>query len=610
MSSPSWFKHHPVALAAVLSASLAAVPLVSFAAAPHETGPKACRSDEEEAALLKRETSQIGLRHAQEHAQMRLVQCEVERGVRGVPGKGLLKSPKDSLDEDEAVKKSVLDKVAEIKKAKEEKKNPPGKPLPQEATLGRWSSPFPIPVVGVTSVLLHTGRVMFWSYDPFSYGDPSASMKGVGYLWNPASRQGYGISPPENLWCGGQTILSDGRVYVAGGNLRYPDASAPEGQRGSQGTLTNYLFNPSTETWLRQPDMAHGRWYPTVTKLADNRVVVTSGLDETGADQVNNAVEVFTPNPDVSQPGSISSVSIHNSSGLYPLQFLMPSGKMLEAGPEQASSYQLDPANWNWSTVPYLSSHHLGYANGISYTNAAVAPARQLVMVGGGHDRTTVVANNEWLDGNNPAAGWKPYPQWKQARHNANMVILPDGTLLTLGGNAGLGGYDNPVFSAELYSQPADNTTGSWQRVAPHAIQAAYHSTAILLPDATVLLSQDDMDTRAASEHKAQIYSPPYLFKGSQPVITQAPASLQVGQTFTVTTDRGNMTSAVLVAPGATTHANDMHQRAIKLPAKPLANGLSATVPASSALVPPGYYMLFVLDAEGIPSVAKFVRIT
>ena len=148
--------------------------------------------------------------------------------------------------------------------------------------------------------------------------------------------------------------------------------------------------------------------------------------------------------------------------------------------------------------------------------------------------------------------------------------------------------------------------------MAKHAVQAAYHSTAILLPDATVLLSQDDMDysAQAAFQHKAQVYSPPYLFKGPQPVITSAPSNVRNNQSFFVTTDRGGMTSAMLVAPGATTHGNDMHQRAIKLKVTPLNNGIDITMPASPALTPPGYYMLFVMDAAGIPSVAKFVRVT
>ena len=484
-------------------------------------------------------------------------------------------------------------------------------------TVGRWSSPFVIPVVGVTAVLLHTGKVMFWSYDPVNYHNPQKGNDGVGYIWDPATRVGYNIPPPENIWCAGHTILSDGRVYVAGGNLRYPDGNAPAGQNGWQGSLTNYTFNPLAETWAKQPDMLRGRWYPTVTKLADNRVVINSGTDETGSNAITNVVEVFTPDPNINGIGRINAVGFHNPSGLYPLQFLLPSGQMLEAGPSADTSFQLNPATWNWSGLPRMMSDHYYLGSGASYTDASVTPNRQLVMVAGGYAYNPPLVNapvavNEWLDGFNPAMGWKPYPQFQTARHNHNTVMLPDGAMLTVGGNRGVYGYEEPELSSELYSKPAGDPTGTWNKVAPHTIQAAYHSTAILLPDATVLLSQDDMDSSAAAafQHKAQVYSPPYLFRGAQPIITSAPASARYGQAFNVLTNRSAMAGAVLVAPAATTHGNDMHQRVIKLQAKKVLNGLNVTVPASSALVPPGHYMLFVLDSAGIPSVAKFIQIS
>jgi hypothetical protein len=181
-----------------------------------------------------------------------------------------------------------------------------------------------------------------------------------------------------------------------------------------------------------------------------------------------------------------------------------------------------------------------------------------------------------------------------------------------VGGNGAEYGYENALLETELYSTSATDLTGTWQTVAPHSIQAAYHSSALLLPDATVLLSQDDMDSSAAAQfqHKAQVYSPPYLFKGAQPQIVSAPINLTYGQSFVIGTDRDGMKAATLVAPGAVTHGNDMHQRAIKLSVQVRVNGLTARVPSNHALVPPGYYMLFVMDSAGIPSVAKFVHVS
>ena len=640
MFSTSLFVRHPVAVAsALLFVNLVAAPLAfaesakdsqarsrGEAKAMHTKEARACKTPDEESKKRKQEDDLLGPSHAAQHAHMRMVQCEVEKGVRKVRGDDKVTPAAQTLEEDEAIKKEIIKRNSKVSMLRDGATSLLAAltastsavaqvVAPDPLTMGRWSNPFIIPVVGVTAVLLHTGKVMFWSYDPVDYHNPANAQNGVGYIWDPKTRLGYNIPPPENIWCSGQTILNDGRVYVAGGNLSYPNPNDPV--TGSwKGTLTNYTFNPLAEIWAKQPDMTRGRWYPTVTKLADNRVVITSGIDETGTNAINNVVEVLTPDGNINGIGKMAAVGTHNSSGLYPLQFLLPSGQMLEAGPDAGSSFQLNPATWNWSSLPRMTSDHYYLGNGVSYTDASVTPNKQAIMVAGGYNYNPPVANtsltaNEWLDGFNPAAGWKPYPKWQQARHNANTVMLPDGKMLTVGGNKGVYGYEDPEFSTEMYSKATDDTTGTWQFMAPHTIQAAYHSTAILLPDATVLLSQDDMDysAQAAFQHKAQVYSPPYLFKGAQPIINSAPAAATWGQSFAVSTNR-NVTGAVLVAPGATTHGNDMHQRVIKLKVAVRTNGLTVTVPTSAALAPPGYYMLFVLDAAGIPSIARFVQIT
>jgi hypothetical protein len=301
---------------------------------------------------------------------------------------------------------------------------------------------------------------------------------------------------------------------------------------------------------------------------------------------------------------------MHPLLGLYPFQYVLPSGSVLQAGPERDNSFVLDPDGWSWTRLPRMQADHDGQANGIVYTDASVNPPRQIVVVAGGKYDPS---NNEWLDSYNPQAGWHDYPKWNTQRHNSNTVILPDGTLLTAGGNNARSSYGGTLFSAERYSLPADNLNGDWFEVAPHRIHAAYHSSAILLPDATVLLSEDDrtQTADAAAHHKFQVYSPPYLFAGQRPTLS-APADLIRGAPFGIRVSAApgrKAASAVLVAPGAVTHGNDMHQRFIKLPVTMSEGSLIATVPASSALVPPGYYMLFVLDSSGVPSVASFVHI-
>jgi hypothetical protein len=572
-----------------------------------------CLPLQAEEQMLRRETAVLGKIHALEHAKARAQQCEVERGTRPVPSGGVPASPAATLQEDAEVMKAASDAAAGVFIASS---RPTQQAADVASKVGRWSTPFVIPVVGITSVLLNTGKLLFWSYDPAGWNDPNGTNQGVVYIWDPKTRLGYNIPPPENIWCAGQTVLTDGRVFIAGGHLRYPDPSITDGTGGYEGSLSTYTFNPATERFTKQPDMVHGRWYPTTTQLADNRVVITSGYDESGTQALNKSVEVFTPSAAVEGVGTLSVVGTRDEQGFYPLQFLLPSAQMLEAGPHAGwqGSYLLDPATWNWSLVGNMLSDHYGLANGIIYTDASVKPAKQVVMVAGGGEGTGVRSANEWLDGANPLAGWRDYPKWVQPRRNANTVILPDGTLLTAGGNQASTNYDSALLEAELYSKPATDGTGVWREVAPHSVQAAYHSTAILLPDATVLLSQDDMVASAAPQHKAQVYSPPYLFKGPRPEITGAPDKLGYQSpdksTFTVTVNRTGVTSAVLIAPGATTHGNDMHQRGVRLAVTTRDTTLTVSLPASAAWVPPGYYMLFVLDKNGIPSVARFVQIS
>jgi hypothetical protein len=546
----------------------------------------ACSNAASESKLRQREIALLGPDHAAKHAEARAHKCRIALGLEKLQG----------------ARPETLAVFA-------------AKPA---SAVGRWSAPFNIPVVGVTAVMLNTGKVLFWSYNPPDYQNPDASNTGVAYIWDPVTRTGHSITPPENIWCGGQTLLSDGRVYTAGGNLRYPDPNAPPGQTGWEGSFTDYTFDPNTETWTKQPDMSVGRWYPTVTQLSDNRVVITSGYDQTGTTDssgetisLTQIVEAFTPSPSINGVGTIKAVSMHDPSGVYPYQYLIRTGNMLQAGPDAGNTYTLAPSNWNWSPVPNMLSSHYGYGSGVIYTDTSVSPVSQVVMIAGGVDANTTLSNNEYLDTFNMNAGWRTFPQWQQTRHNVNTVMLPDGKLFTVAGNQALSSYDSPLFEAEMYSKPANDPTGTWKVMSPNTLQAAYHSTAILLPDATVLLSQDDEDPSQAQNHQAQVYSPPYLFTGTtRPVIKSAPSATTRGQTIAVTTNATNIVSATLVAPGATTHANDMHQRVIKVKTTVSAKTVHVTVPTSAALVPPGFYMLFLIDDSGVPSKASFIRIT
>ena len=91
-------------------------------------------------------------------------------------------------------------------------------------------------------------------------------------------------------------------------------------------------------------------------------------------------------------------------------------------------------------------------------------------------------------------------------------------------------------------------------------------------------------------------------------MITDAPVEIPYGVGFGVAAT--GAARAVLVAPGATTHGADMNQRLIELATiRTAVGGLDVRAPAGPDIAPPGYYMLFVLDADGTPSIARWVRV-
>ena len=143
--------------------------------------------------------------------------------------------------------------------------------------------------------------------------------------------------------------------------------------------------------------------------------------------------------------------------------------------------------------------------------------------------------------------------------------------------------------------------------MAPQQASRMYHSTALLLPDGRVLSAGQD---NGSLQRYGEIFSPPYLFKGARPSIASAPSSVSNGGTLQFTSpDAANLTSVVLIRPGSCTHEINTDQRSVPLTFTVSGTSVSATVPANVNVAPPGYYMLFVVNSNGVPSVAPWVHV-
>lgn len=213
------------------------------------------------------------------------------------------------------------------------------------------------------------------------------------------------------------------------------------------------------------------------------------------------------------------------------------------------------------------------------------------------------------LDTTQPSPAWRQTPSMVYPRSFLNLTTLADGSVLATGGETDKdgGNVSNAVYAAELWSPQ----TQTWSTMASMHTPREYHGTAVLLPDGRVLVSGMGADFGNVPDQKsAEFYSPPYLFKGSRPSIQQSPSQIHYGSNFFVgTPDGASISSVTLIRTGAVTHFFDQNERSVPLSFSQTTGGLSVTAPANANLAPPGYYMLFLVNSSGVPSIAPFVQI-
>ncbi|HTU00284.1 MAG TPA: galactose oxidase early set domain-containing protein, partial [Candidatus Sulfotelmatobacter sp.] len=150
----------------------------------------------------------------------------------------------------------------------------------------------------------------------------------------------------------------------------------------------------------------------------------------------------------------------------------------------------------------------------------------------------------------------------------------------------------------------------NWSLMSSMQMARTYHEVALLLPDGRVLVGGGGGCCGAPDQYNAEIFSPPYLFKGPRPTIASMASTATYGaQVFVTTPDAASIASVALMRLGSVTHQFDRDQRYLPLAFTSGGNGLNVTMPANSNLAPPGDYMLFIVNGSGIPSVAAMVTI-
>jgi hypothetical protein len=492
---------------------------------------------------------------------------------------------------------------------------------PNAQTQGSFGPVLPWPLMPIHQVLLPDGRVLF-------YGSDTNGQQGGGLhyaVWDPSLGTGadaFMVLPTttgSNIFCAGQSLLPDsGNVLIVGGTI------INNGLRGI-GIDDSNVFTPADNTLAAQSPMNFRRWYPTTVSMPDNTQLVLGGRmdpDSSGGESVvkperaakapagaasSNATYATTPELWSSAagwrqlPGATSDAVFgkQNEAWYYPRAWVMPTGKVFILG-HSGAMYQLNPSGDGLLTT-------------LKPTISASNPRMQSVMYQPGKIISMRLDQSTWLiDINAKQPVVTSSTPSSRLRQYGNATLLADGQVWVNGGSADGNENTNDYFVSESW----DPATGQWHDMATATIPRLYHSSALLLPDATVVTGGGG-DPGPFRNLNAEIFYPPYLYlkdgtgtPAPRPAITSAPDTLGWSQQFQVSFTANTPISRVtLIRSGVVTHVFNGNQRFQELAFTQNNGMLTLKTPASTGIAPPGYYMLFIFDGNGVPSVAKIFRL-
>jgi hypothetical protein len=462
--------------------------------------------------------------------------------------------------------------------------------------IGQWSSIINAPLVPIASALLPNGNVLMWD----SVGDLPVGRYPVhnftrATVWNPVSNTFTDVPVSGyNLFCAGFVHLADGRLFVAGGNKNANQA----------GIRQTHFFNASTNTWLRGPDMAFERWYPSLAALPNSEVFIMAGGPSTHeVYQTNNIIRQLT-NAVFAQP---------EPSRLYPFIQTNVDGRVFYLGPDRGMRALTTAGTGLWQVFGDRDNIYRYYG---SY---AMYDIGKFIVTGGSPAGTLASKSARLIDARGATPVVSNTANAIYGRRQHNLTVLPDGTVLATGGLSSFNSLvdlNAAVYAAEVWNP----TTGTWRELASAQVARQYHSVAMLLPDGRVMTGGGGIcgacQTAGYLRKDIEVFSPPYLFRpggsgqlATRPTITTAPTTANYNQPLIINTPNGSSINKVsMIRLGAPTHSQDQGQRFIPLSFTTTSGQVNATAPANANIAPPGFYMLFVLSG-GVPSVASMVQV-
>jgi galactose oxidase len=477
-------------------------------------------------------------------------------------------------------------------------------PTPTAATSGLWSARITLPIDPAAAALLGNGKVLTWSsYAGDTYGGANGFTQTATIdTTTGAVSQRTVTETGHDMFCPGLALLGDGAVFVAGGSNSEKQST----------------FDPGSGTWSSAAPLQVPRGYQSTVTLSNSKVFTVGGSWNGGTG--NKTAELWTPGvgggtstllPGIpATPFETNDAQGEFRSDNHMWLFAWSGGTVFQAGPSKAMHWMDTSGSGSWSTAG-LRGDDGDAMNG----NAVMYDAGRILTVGGAPDyqNSPATSNAYIVDIRGSAPTVTKLPSMANPRAFANSVVLPDGKVLVVGGQQ----YAVPFSDATSVLTPElwDPVTKAFTPMAPMTVPRNYHSFALLLPDGRVLAGGGQLCANGCAQHPDyEIFTPPNLLDSAgnprpRPSLVSAPSSATAGSTVSVSTDKP-VAGFSLVRMGSATHSVDTDQRRVTLTATSTgATTYDVTLPSDRGVLVPGEWMLFALDAAGVPSVARTVLV-
>jgi Ca2+-binding RTX toxin-like protein len=459
---------------------------------------------------------------------------------------------------------------------------------------GEWSGLLDWPLIGIHAMALPNGMVL-------SFGTDARGMQSGEFIydvWDPLTGEHFTLANTTgtDIFCSNMALVAaTGEILISGGDNR-PDGGINLGVDD----VNVFDFRDNSLEASAFGDMAFERWYNAVITLGDGAILTIGGRD--GAGRGVGTPEYFVAGEGWTTLTGAVNLTI-SSDWWYPRSWLKSDGTVIVIESSGAANrtkvFSLDTAG----TGSMIEIGNLPFRTTNDTPSIMIDTDLALIMDDQGNLWTMDFSGGSPVFENVGSVG--------QARREANMSVLPDGTIAITGGSVGDNTLVGVAREVALFN-PDDNSIIIQD---DEALARLYHSTGLLLVDGTVL-SLGGGAPGPLTNLNAEVFNPAYLYGddgklAERPEIIDGPDRVRTTDDIIITVDDAfSIAQMTFLKPGAVTHSRNSDARFLDLTFEIIdANTIRIELPDNSNVTIPGYWMLFAIDDAGVPSIARMIGV-